>query len=390
MNAPFSMVAEDRLILRVLNGRLAGAEHRLHAGKFIRIGHGFGHDVVLRGAETTGFSAELHLLDGIATIKVIAGKLMLLGRPVAGGEAAHLPFYVPASIGEFAIAIGEEGGDRWSEAEALFTSMGNLPDTVATQPADVDLATSAPNALERFTTRMYPMRDWINAKRDWPKYGIFAGLLLLAAAVAAPAYDYASSQFRGAEYGAAKLSAAGFKGLKVTRDSSTNRLVVTGTLRTDKDLAKLRSYTEGNLPQAIVDVQTTESHAAAATEILGAQGIEGVVKPVAVGTLLVTSEFLPHDRQAALTSLFRQDLPAVKTVRFAENGNLGDRDLQYFFSSGDFGLASFVDGDPSYIVTADGTRWFAGATVPTGHKIVAMGQGKISFERDGRVDELIL
>jgi type III secretion protein D len=390
MNAPFSMIAEDRLILRVLNGRLAGAEHRLHAGKFIRIGHGFGHDVVLRGADTSGFSAELHLLDGIATIKVIAGELMLLGRPVATQEAAHLPFYVPASIGEFAIAIGEEGGDRWSEAEALFTSIGNVPMMAAAEPTDGAFAAAAPNALERFVTRMYPMRDWLDQKRDWPRYGIFAGLLLLAAAVAAPAYDWASSEFRGAEYAASKLSAAGFSGLKITRDPATNHLVVTGTLRTDKDLARLRSYTESSLPQAIVDVQTTEAHAAAATEILGAQGIEGVVKPVAVGTLLVTSEFLPQDRQAALAGLFRQDLPAVKKVRFAESTAMGDRDLQYFFSSGDFGLASFVDGDPSYIVTADGTRWFAGATVPTGHKIVSMGQGRISFERDGRVDELIL
>jgi type III secretion protein D len=390
VNAPFAINAQAELVLRVLNGRLAGAEYRLHTGKYIRIGHSFGHDVVLRGAETGGLSAELHLLDDIATIRVLAGSLTLLGRPVAAGEEAHLPFYVPVSIGEFAIAVGEEGAERWPEAEALLASMGNLPKTVPAEAAGTEIAQQSATLLQRFTTRTYPMREWATAERNWPKYGVIAGLLLLILALGAPAYQWMNGQFRGADYGVERLSSAGFKNMTVTRDSGTGRLVITGTLRTDKDLAKLRSYAESNLPGAIVDVQTTESHAAAATEILGSQGIEGSVKPVAVGVLEVTSEFLPQDRKAQLIALFKQDLPAVKKVSFAENAALGERDLQYFFSSGDFGLASFVDGDPSYIVTADGTRWFPGATVPTGHVIVAMGNGRITFERDGRVDELVL
>jgi type III secretion protein D len=390
VNAPFPITTEGQLVLRVLNGRLAGAEYRLHAGKFIRVGHSFGHDVVLRGAETNGFSAELHLLDDIATIRVVAGNLTLLGRPVAAGEEAHLPFYVPVSIGEFAIAVGEEGGERWVEADALFTSMGNLPKTVTADAHGTEIAQQPANLLQRFTTRMYPMRDWVDAKRNWPKYGIVAGILLLAVALGGPAYQWANNQFRGADYGVERLASAGFKNLTVKRDAATDRLVITGTLRTDKDLANLRSYAEENLPGAIVDVQTTESHAAAATEILGSQGIEGTVKPAGIGALLVTSEFLPQDRKANLIALFKQDLPAVKRVRFAENSAMGERDLQYFFSSGDFGLASYVNGDPSYIVTADGTRWFPGATVPTGHVITAMGDGRITFEREGRIDELVL
>jgi type III secretion protein D len=384
------MTTEGQLVLKVLNGRLAGAEYRLHTGKFIRVGHSFGHDVVLRGAETAGFSAELHLLDDIAMIRVVAGSLTLLGRPVAAGEEAHLPFYVPVSVGEFAFAVGEEGDDRWVDAEALFNSMGSLPKTVSAEANGANVAHNPANLLQRFTTRMYPMRDWVDAKRDWPKYGMFAGALLLAIALGGPVYQWADDQFRGADYSMDRLASAGFKNLTVTRDSASDTLVVTGILRTDKDLASLRSFAEANLPGAIVDVQTTEAHAAAATEILGAQGIEGSVKPIAIGTLQVTSEFLPQDRQAALTALFKQDLPAVKRVRFVENAAMGERDLQYFFSTGDFGLASFVDGDPSYIVTADGTRWFPGATVPTGHVITAMGNGRISFERDGRVDELVL
>ncbi len=390
MNASVALTMNERRILRVLNGRLAGAEHRLHAGKFVRVGHGFDHDIVLRGSGTSGLSVELDLLDDIATIRVIAGSVMLLGRPLAAGESAHLPFYVPISIGEFSIAVGEEGAERWAGVADLLLSMGNLPQSAPAEPgAPAQLATAA-TPLERMTTRLYPFRAWVDTKRDWPKYGFIAGLIVLAFAIAGPSYDWIDEKLRGAAHSESAIAAAGFKGLQVVHDDVTKGLVVTGTLQSDKDLARLRSFVLAHVPQAIVDVQTTEAHAAAAAEILGAQGIDGEVKPLAVGTLLVKSEFLPKDRQDEIIRLFRQDLPAVSKVSFAENKALGERDLQYFFSSGDFGLASFVDGSPSYLVTADGTRWFAGATVPTGHKILSLGNGRIAFERDGRVDELVL
>ena len=80
----------------------------------------------------------------------------------------------------------------------------------------------------------------------------------------------------------------------------------------------------------------------------------------------------------------------VSRVHFAADPSRGDRDLQYFFSGSEYGLATFVDGNPGYITTADGTRWFAGAQVPTGHRIVTIGNGRASFERNGQIEELVL
>ena len=91
MNAPFLSVAAGTPVLRVLSGRLRGAEHRLHPGKFVRIGHGFDHDIVLRDATTRGLSIELHLGEEMANVRVVAGQIGLLGRPVAAGEQVALP-----------------------------------------------------------------------------------------------------------------------------------------------------------------------------------------------------------------------------------------------------------------------------------------------------------
>jgi type III secretion protein D len=384
------MTMTEERVLRVLNGRLAGAEHRLHSGKFVRIGHSFDHDVVLRGTATPGVSIELHLMDDMTTIRVVAGQVTLLGRPVSAGEEAHLPFYVPVSIGEYSVAVGDSTSDRWTDANNLMTSMAPTEQAQSGAAAS-GVAIAAPaSAVERAMTRFYPLRERVNFKPNWPTLGIFAALGLLLLAAIGPAYSFMDDQFRGPDQAKSTLVAAGFKGLNVTRNEDTNALIVSGTLRTDKDLARLRSFATVNLPPAMVEVETTESHAAAATEILSAQGIDGKVKPVATAALRVEAEFLPKDRQDELIALFKRDLPAVKRVTFTANEALGERDLQYFFSSGSFGLASFVAGDPSYIVTADGTRWFVGATVPTGHRIIAINDGRIRFEREGRVDELVL
>jgi type III secretion protein D len=389
VNAAVSMTAASALVLRVLNGRLKGAEHRLHAGKYIRVGHSFDHDVVLRGNGTNGASAELHLLDDIATIKMVAGQAILLGRPIAAGEEAHLPFFVPVSIGEYTIAVGDAQADRWTEAEALMASMGPIVTTTPDDDASPPMTTQA-NALERAATRLSPLREWFDTKPNWPKLGIFAAIALFVLAAIGPVWSWLDDSFRGPDQAQSVLKAAGYPGLHIVRDDGNHRLVVQGTLRTDADLAKLRSFVATNFDTAIVDVETTEAHAAAATEILTSQGIDAQAKPVATGTLLIDGEFLPQDKQIAVRKMLQGDLPAVKTIRFKTNDARGERGLQYFFASTEFGIATVIEGDPSYILTADGTRWFVGATVPTGHKILSIGSDRISFEREGRVDELVL
>jgi type III secretion protein D len=387
VNAPFSMTATDERVLRVLSGRLRGAEHRLHAGKFVRIGHSFNNDVVLRGEKTNGTSAELRLLDDHATLHVSSGEITLLGRTIGTDEDTHLPFYVPFAVGEFSVAIGSHTSERWEEVERLIaTTVSKVPETTTGEDtAVVQQAT----ALERAVTRLSPLRDKLDITPNWPKIGFGVAAVLLILAAIGPTYKWADNAFRGADQAQATIAAAGFKNMKVVR-ADDGGLIVSGVLRTDKELARLRSMAAKSLPNARVEVETTESHAAAASEILTAQGIKGTATATGVGALGIKSEFLPKDKQAQIVQMLRQDIPSIKSVRFGEEAGVGNRDLQYFFSSSEYGLATYVAGDPSYIVTADGTRWFPGAIVPTGHEIVAMKENRITFQREGKTDELIL
>jgi type III secretion protein D len=378
VNAPFDTMSVQRtVVLRVLGGRLDGASHRLPVGKRVRIGHAFDHDIVLRDPSTRGLSFDLCMQDDIATVCVAAGTVGVLGRPVNAGEEMNLPLFVPVSVGNFAIGIGDEQSDRWSEADRL--SSAALP--IAADVPRADLG-------ERLTARLYPLRTAVAAARNWPLYGAGAALMILVALFSAPASQWVRYQVAGPASHQATLSAAGFAGLTASDDVNGQGPLIRGIVKDDADLARLRAVVADRIGRAVIDVDTMEAMAAAATDILRAQGVDGEAKAMRGNSLLITAEYLPTDRQYELGRLIRRDVPGVSRIAFAADSARGDRDLQYFFSGGSYGLAAFVDGNPGYIVTADGTRWFAGAEVPTGHQIVAIGNGKASFQRDGQIEVL--
>ena len=139
----------------------------------------------------------------------------------------------------------------------------------------------------------------------------------------------------------------------------------------------------------VVDVTSTAALANAATDILAAQGVDAQATPAGLGAIAVAAPYLPADRQDQLRAILTRDLPALKRVRFRIDDSRGGNALQSLFANSGTGLATVVE-DPEHIVTADGSRWFPGAILPTGHRLVSIEPGRVRFEKGGRVEELKL
>ncbi len=393
MNARHAPMTVSNLVLRVIGGRQKGAEYRLMSGLTVTIGHSFNHDVVLRGPETQGLSLELQLSDMVAQIKVVAGQVQLLGRPMVAGDSAQLPAFVPVNIGESSFAIGDAQSDRWDEATAIFEAP-----VAATPVFDVAVETAptlpartraVDNAVQHFATHFQPAISALALERRWPLYAGIAALLLLIAALSGPLGQFIDSNTNSPAAIQTKLARAGFKGVKVV-DNGTDKIMLSGLLRNDTELARLRTFAADTLDGIEVNVRTLDELAAAATGILTGQNVDAEAKPARGNSLVISSEYLPKDKQDELIAMIKKDIPQIGNVNFRIEGERGDKDLQYFFSSGQYGLASFVDGDPAFIKTADGTLWFKGSTMPTGHEITAIGGGRVQFERNGRIEELTM
>lgn len=384
MNAPFVVKQSTIWVLRVLNGRLAGAERPLHIGKYLRVGHGLDNDIVLRGQGTSGISLLLDLADDQARVRVTSGEISLLGRPIGVDEEAILPPYVPLQIGEFAVAIGGDVEERWHEAERIGQS-------ITVQNADNHTADSERAGLaERISTRLYPVRDHFANRSSGMWFLALLGVLLLGFAAVAPITDAIRGELYSPRSVKATLAATGFTGLKVTRDVASETLIISGAVNSDSEAMRLRKLTADKFPGALIDISTPASLAAAATDILRNNKVDAEARPGRSGAIRIVTEYLPQDRQIELTALLKRDLPALKNVEYQMDNRRGDRDLQYFFSTSRSGLATYVDGNPGYIVTQDQARWFVGSVVPTGHKILGIGGGRVIFERQGLVEELAM
>jgi type III secretion protein D len=384
MNAPFVVKQSTSWVLRVLNGRLAGAERPLHVGKYLSVGHALDNDIVLRGEGTNGISLLLDLADDQARVRVTSGTISLLGRPIGVDEEAILPPYVPLQIGEFAVAIGGDVEARWQEAERLGQSLtvSHSAEPLA-EPEQAGIA-------ERMATRLYPIRDHFTNRSGGMWFLALLGVMLLGFAAIAPITDAIRGELYSPRAVKATLAATGFTDLKVVQDSASDTLIISGAVGSENDAMRLRKLMSEKFPGALIDVTTPSSLAAAATDILRNNKVDAEARPGRSGAIRIVTEYLPQDRQIELTAILKRDLPALKNVEYQMDNRRGDRDLQYFFNASQSGLATYVDGTPGYIVTQDQTRWFVGSVVPTGHKILNIGSGRIVFERQGLIEELVM
>lgn len=381
VDIPADAAPAAALKLRVLNNRLAGAEHRLHVGKNIRVGHSFENDVVLRGKNTAGLSLELHVSSDVTILKMLTGSTEVLGRQLVAGEEMPLPPYLPVQLGEFAFAVGADDQLRWREAESIATTLE--------QRQLMDTPLPRAELSERVATRLDPVRSRFPIPSTKILIGVGAVITLLLA-TALSVMTYVENQANSPDNMKRAMATAGFTNMNVKPDPTSDVMVISGVLKDDKEVATLQILVDQRFPGALLEVETTDALALAASDLLKGKNIDAEAKTVRRGVISVSSEFLPADKQTELSAMLRKELPGLRTVQFSMDSSRGANDLQYFFNNTEYGAASFVSGDPSYVVTTDGTRWFSGAILPTGHKIVRIEPKALILERSGRIETLTM
>lgn len=365
-------------VLRIVGGRLAGKDYPLARDRRVCIGHGLANDVVLRGAGCQGCAVELTLGDGAADLRVLSGQVELLGRTLGAGEEARLPPYLPFRLGEHLVAHGERASPRWTDASEVATGPIAAPVTPLAAPTMLDRAEAmGRTALSTVSERVSVMH-----------VAIASAAIMLVAAAAGPTGAFIEEQFGGPAALESAYRDAGYRALEVTRNPSGG-LVVAGAVESEGDIARVREIAQQAYGPVMVDVSSAQSLASAATDILTAQGLDARAVPSGLGGIAVEAPYLPADRQDQLRQILSRDLPGLRRVSFRVDDSRGGNPLQTLFASSGTGLATVVE-DPPHIATADGSKWFPGSVLPTGHRLIAVEHGLVRFEKDGRVEELRL
>ena len=370
---------EQVQVMRVLSGRLAGVEKALPADGTLSIGHEYWQDVVIRDPAVKGVALDLVIEGEAARITVLSGSVSLLGSTVGAGETALLPPYVPFTIGGVALARGVPESARWAEAGGLASA---LPTPPAVPPALQD------QALGALADAGGRVADFLSGWRLPAVAG--ASILLVAAAAAGPAMDAMGFTPDRAGRVERALDKAGLPELRATTNHATNAVTVAGVVRSEADRAKASEVLRTVSVPAQLDVQTSADLAQASADIARIRGLSARARPIGLTDVeLHTSPLAPEARDQLVDAVksdlhevgqivVRDDLPAqegeggeVKTVADATKK-----------------VSTVVSGDPAYIQTADGARYFAGAMMPSGHRLVSIEGGVVHLEKGGRETRL--
>ena len=219
---------------------------------------------------------------------------------------------------------------------------------------------------------------------------IAVGASLFLAAGAAP--DWVTPPTK-AETVQTALSESGYRTLKVAR-SADGRLTVTGLVATEKDRARLQRLLQARKFEVAVQVQTGERLALTVEDVFRANGLEAKARSTAPGVVRVEVRDAAEGEIASVQKLAVQEVPGLKHLGVDRIGGPPPEaapEPKPLVISADPGkrVTSVVDGDLDYIATEDGSRYFAGAILPTGHRLLDVQDQIVSVEKDGAVSQLV-
>ena len=369
-------LTDGSAVLRVLSGRLAGTSKPLRVNGTVSIGHQFWQDVVIRDPQTKGTAVDLSLNDGgQAQLAVLEGEAELLGQTIRAGGSAILPAYVPFSIGGVSLGWGAPESDRWSEA-------GGLVAVTPTEPAGpLELRDHAAAALGRAQVGAVGLMS----RRNLLIAGAVLAAIILAFSVV-PLMDALHLRATPRERVAAALSQAGLSDLKVGGTDDT--ITVTGVVAADAQRTKAQAVLRDADVGGTVDVQTSNELAQAAADVARGRGLQANAKPIArTGVELHTSP-LTDETRASLIQAVRTDVRQVGLLNIRDDLPSPDDVPIKSVSDLTHKVSTVVVGDPSYIQTVDGARYFSGALMPSGHRLLGIEPNNIYLEKNGRQTKL--
>lgn len=379
----------DTFELRVLDGELRGARSVMNAAKPVNVGGDIGCDVVLRSADLEGCGIAFRAVDGDLRVLVLRGQARAQGSLLPQGEEVSLPLYTPLRLGRITIAIGEPGASAWT---ALLEAGLDDHEAAESQPeseSDTPHATVDEDA---------PVAAGIAARPPvrWSRWLVMSGSSLTALSISVFAFAYTAKpttpsheqpleqQVKGAEVA---LQSAGFGWLAVGAGEG-RELRVSGYLDTSAQRARLEQVLAGQAVPCRLDVVVTEQLADAVQEVFRVNNVAAEVEPFGQGGVFVKTRVADAASLDLIAANARRDVPGLAMLDLRNTPPARVPDPVPVIDDPGKRVASIVPGDAAYVVTADGTHYFEGAMLPTGHRIASIREREVMLERNGETTPL--
>lgn len=371
--AATSVESLHALELRVFEGPQGGARAPLGAGIpcVLATGHdaGEGADIVLREDKLPPARVRVCAELTQATLEVLAGEVLLGNEVLKSGAQATWSQHVPLKIGSSVVAFGRACIDDWKAGTPA-------PGLLDEQPA-ANANAQAPAAAKPLPRRA---EFWL-ACMGAGVLVVCAGALAMARVAAAPT----PPQVNEAVSLAQALRGSEFSALEVGR-TADGRMALRGRLTAQSQRAKLDAWLAARPASAplAVEVVVDEAMVREVTEVFRVNGVAVQADVAGPGRVVAQAAERDADKLARAEEVVRRDVRGLEQLSVRNTAKPLPPPPPPVVDDPGKRIASLVPGEPAYLVTADGARYFVGAMLPTGHRITRIEQTSVSLERDGQ------
>jgi type III secretion protein D len=332
--------------LQVLAGAQQGARTPLPAATTVSVSGAVDSDVVLRGAvgerritlEAVGETLLLHVVEGEAEAA---------GQRFTAGQSATLALATPVAIGDAQIAV------------------------VAAPPPPAEPPPEVPTLNVRSWSRRLATGGAAVA-------AVSMGVLAFAYN-AAPAGPTPAQQAQRAE---AVLHGAGLQRLSA-RAAGNGEVRVDGYLETHAQRVKAEQMLGAEGIRAQWQVFVNEQVASAVQDVFRVNGVQARVDAVGPGAVRVNAQVADGYLLDSLRGIAKRDVPGLAAIDVRNDPMPAVATATPAIDDPGKRVSAVVPGDTPYVVTADGTRYFQGAMLPTGHRIAGIEERRVVLEING-------
>ncbi|MBE7427203.1 MAG: hypothetical protein IT503_05170 [Burkholderiaceae bacterium] len=371
--AAFPVESIDALELRVLQGPQRGARAPLAADAPCVLAAGGdageGADIVLREPALPPTRVRISAASPHAILEVLQGEVQLGSETLRAGAQALWPIHAPLHVGALVVAFGLAGVDHWPAAAG----------TEAAASSQAPAAAVATLPLHRRA------EIWLAA--------MGASILVACGAALWVAHAAAAPPVVADEPVVAKLTAtlsgSEFAALQAARGAD-GQATLRGRLPTTAARRKLDDWLQRQGLQARVDVIVDEDVARNVAEVFRVNGVTAKTTVAGPGRIDVEAAERDADRLARAEEAARRDVRGLERMAVRNTAKPLPPPLPPVSTDPGKRIASLVTSEPAYLVTADGSRYFVGALLPSGHRVTHIGPGSVTLEINGQQTQLNL
>ena len=366
------------LELRVIEGAQAGARAPLAAGTTVVIaaaGSEVGDaDIMLRDAAAAPARVRLTAELAQAVLEVIEGEVRLGGQRLCAGAQVEWARHAPLDIGTSVIAFGLACEDEWIAAS--HTAGATDATGIDTPPTEAGSDDVARKPLRRRA------EVWLAATGAGVLIAC-AGTLWMAHVAAAPRAVEAVAPV------ALDVALAGseFAALQVTTRPD-GRVELRGRLATMAERSRLDLWLTAQRATPVIDVVVDEAVAREVAEVFRVQGVAVQARVAGPGRIVAEAAEADAARLARAEDAARRDVRGLERFELRNTAQPLPAPVAPVADDPNKRIASLVPGDPAYVVTVDGARYFVGAMMPSGWRLAQVAGQSVTLERDGRLTTL--